>query len=217
MTDRRTFLSQGAAAALATMGGTLGGCAVPDIKMPDLKLSLARPQPWVLLVDGAQPDTLAGWTPQGEGSWSFINGSLQGKNGKAGFLVSKGVYTDFELRAEFWADEDANSGIFLRCQNPAKISADSAYEVNIFDKRPDPSYGTGAIVDTAKVAQPGPKAANRWNNFEISARGDRLVVVLNGQQTVDVRDTKYRSGPIALQSAAGTVRFRSVEIRALAA
>ena len=52
--------------------------------------------------------------------------------------------------------------------------------MNIFVKRPDPTYGTAAIVDTAKVAQPGPKAADRWNTFEISARGDRLVVVFNG-------------------------------------
>ena len=65
------------------------------------------------------------------------------------------------------------------------------------------------------MAQPGPKAADRWNTFEISARGDRLVVVFNGQQTVDVRDTKYRSGPIALQSAGGTIRFRKVLIRTL--
>jgi len=86
--------------------------------------------------------------------------------------------------------------------------------VNIFDKRPDPTYGTGAIVDFAKVAQPAPKAANRWNTFEITARGDRLVVLLNGQQTVDVRNGKFASGPIALQSAAGTIRFRKVQIRA---
>ena len=129
--------------------------------------------------------------------------------------MSKDAYTDFEIRAEFWADETANSGVFIRCQDRNKVGADNSYEVNIFDKRPDPNYGTGAIVDTAKVAQPGPKAAERWNTFEITARGDRLVVVFNGQQTVDVRDTKYRSGPIALQSAGGTIRFRKVLIRTL--
>ncbi len=88
-------------------------------------------------------------------------------------------------------------------------------EVNIFDKRPDPSYGTAAIVDVGKVRQPGPKAANRWNTFEVTAKGDRLVVVFNGEKTVDARDGKHKSGPIALQSFAGTIRFRKVLVRAI--
>jgi hypothetical protein len=156
-----------------------------------------------------------GWTQIGEGNWSFVEGTLQGKNGKAGYLVSKDSYADFEIRAEFWADADANSGIFIRCADRNKVGDASAYEANIFDKRPDPSYGTGAIVNFARIAQPGPKAANRWNTYEITARGNRIVVVLNGQQTADAIDGKYRSGPVALQSAGGTIRFRKVQIRAM--
>jgi len=34
--------------------------------------------------------------------------------------------------------------------DPQKVTADNAYEVNIFDKRPDPAYGTGAIVNVSK-------------------------------------------------------------------
>jgi hypothetical protein len=60
-----------------------------------------------------------------------------------------------------------------------------------------------------------PKAAGRWNTYEITAKGDRLVVVLNGVQTADARDSRFKSGPIALQSAAGTIRFRKVHVRAL--
>ena len=44
----------------------------------------------------------------------------------SGFLVSKEAYTDFQLRVEFWVDEDANSGIFIRCTIPDKIGTDSA-------------------------------------------------------------------------------------------
>ena len=200
MTDRRTLL----AAAAAAIASGLAGCA-----------GAMHGSGWVTLLDAPRNPSFEGWSPLGAGEWSFVDGTLQGKNGKLGYLVSKDSYTDFEIRAEFWADETANSGVFIRCQDRNKVGADNSYEVNIFDKRPDPNYGTGAIVDTAKVAQPGPKAAERWNTFEITARGDRLVVVFNGQQTVDVRDTKYRSGPIALQSAGGTIRFRKVLIRTL--
>lgn len=200
MTDRRTFLATG----IAVLGAGLAGCA-----------GSGAYRGWVTLLDGSRMSNYDGWAPIGQGNWIFVDGTLQGKNGKAGFLVSKDSYTDFEIRAEFWADDDANSGIFLRCQDRNKVGADNAYEVNIFDKRLNPSYGTGAIVNVAKVAQPGPKAANRWNTYEITARGDRLVVVLNGRQTVDVRDGKHRSGPIALKSFAGTIRFRKVQIRTL--
>jgi hypothetical protein len=200
MTDRRTFLAVGVVGLGAGLAGCAGGMTGGG---------------WVTLIDGPHMTSLDGWTQLGAGEWSLVDGTLQGKNGKAGYVVSKDSYTDFEIRAEFWADEDANSGIFLRCEDRDKVGSDNAYEVNIFDKRPDPTYGTGAIVDTAKIAQPAPKAANRWNVFEITARGDRLIVVLNGQQTADVRDAKHRSGPIALQSAAGTIRFRKVQIRTL--
>jgi len=200
MTDRRTFLATG----IAVFGAAVAGCAG----------SVAEGG-WTTLVDGSRMSNLDGWTQLGEGNWSFVEGTLQGKNGKAGYLVTKDSYTDFEIRAEFWADADANSGIFIRCADRNKVGAANSYEVNIFDKRPDPSYGTGAIVDFARIAQPGPKAANRWNTYEITARGNRVVVALNGQQTVDLIDGKYRGGPFALQSAGGTIRFRKVQIRAM--
>jgi hypothetical protein len=135
--------------------------------------------------------------------------------------VSKEAYSNFQLRVEFWVDEDANSGIFLRCTNPDKVGTDSAYEVNIYDKRPDPSYGTGAIVNVAKV-EPMPKAGGHWNVYEITAKGSTFTVILNGQKTVDgVEDSKFTSGRIALQYGAGVVqdkgvvKFRKVEIKPL--
>lgn len=196
-TTRRTFMATVAAGVAAT------GCA----NMPG--------SGWQTLVDGPTMTNLNGFTELGAGGWTIEGGVLQGKGGKAGYLVTKDSYTDFEIRAEFWADEDCNSGLFMRCQDRNKVGADNSYEVNIFDKRPDPLYGTGAIVDFAKVAQPMPKAANRWNTYEVTVKGDRMVVVLNGQQTVDVRNSKYKSGPLALQSAGGIIRFRKVLIRAI--
>ena len=60
-----------------------------------------------------------------------------------GFLVTKNDYKDFEVRAEFWVDSDANSGIFIRCTEAAKPSATTGYEVNIFDKAPTPATAPG--------------------------------------------------------------------------
>lgn len=169
----------------------------------------------VLLIDGR--NGLDNFTRVGDAEWAVRDGSIEaGSVGKAiSFLVSKNTYRDFQARIEFWASEDANSGIFLRCQDPREITAENCYEANIFDQRPDPSYGTGAIVLVAKVAQPMPKAGGRWNTYEITAKGDHLVLVLNGITTVDVRDGKMTEGHLALQWGSGTIKFRKVEITRL--
>jgi len=170
---------------------------------------------WTTLFNGV---TLSGWNRIGDANWTLAEGAVQADKG-VGFLVTPASYADFDLRAEIWADADANSGIFIRCQNPQQVGAANAYEVNIYDKRPDPAFRTGAIVDVARpLAQVD--AANRWNVLEISARGSHLTVTFNGTRTVDVNDTKYARGPIALQygagaNGAGIVKFRKVEIRPL--
>jgi hypothetical protein len=169
---------------------------------------------WITVVDGA---TMGDWDRVGDANWRIEDGALvadklSGKD--TAYLVTKTPYKDFQIRAEFWASDDANSGIFIRCSDPKKIAAATCYEVNIFDKRPDPSYGTGAIVDFAKV-DPMPKAGGKWNTFDITAKGDQLVVVMNGQKTVDIRDTKYASGPFALQYGAGVIKWRKVQVKPL--
>jgi hypothetical protein len=170
---------------------------------------------WVTLVDGTR---MGDWTEVGKANWEMKDGALvadkitEGKD--PSYLVSKTSYKDFQIKAEFWADDDANSGIFIRCDGSAKIDSKVCYEVNIFDKRPDPSYGTGAIVDVAKV-EPMPKAGGKWNTFEITAQGPRLIVVFNGQKTVDAQDSKHASGPFALQYGSGVIKWRKVQIKAL--
>jgi hypothetical protein len=170
---------------------------------------------WVTLLDG--PKGLDNWDRVGDGNWAVVDGVVQADKrlGKdAGFLVSKNSYKDFQIRVEFWVSDDANSGIFMRCQDPKKITDKSCYEANIYDKRPDPSFGTGAIVHHAKVS-PMPKAGGKWNTYEITAKGPQLVVVLNGAKTVELTHSSFTTGPIALQYGAGVVRFRKVQIKPL--
>ena len=170
---------------------------------------------WVTLVDSSK---MGDWDKVSDANWTMADDGLTANKLMSGkdpaYLVSKVPYKDFEIRAEFYTDADANSGIFIRCDNPKVIDGKTCYEVNIFDKRPDPSYGTGAIVDVAKV-DPMPKAADKWNTFEITAKGTKLTVVLNGEKTVDVEDSKHATGPIALQYGSGVVKFRKVQIRPL--
>ena len=195
------------AAVLLVIGSTISGCAV---RVPDP----ADPE-WITLLDGKWEGTLVNWERVGGANWRREGGVVQAdkRTGKThGYLVSKNAYTNFQLRAEFWVTSQTNSGIFIRCSDPKKIGSATAYEVNIWDTRPDPSYGTGAIVDVATV-NPMPKAGGRWNTFEILAEGPRLSVWVNGTLTVDTENSKFASGPIALQYGSGVVKFRKVQIR----
>lgn len=173
-----------------------------------LCIGLADAQPsFVTLFDGS---SLKGWTIVGDANWELADGTVQATRG-TGFLVTQASYDDFQLTLEFWVTDDANSGVFIRCADPKTINARNCYEVNIFDQRPDQAYRTGSIVDVAKplaVINTG----GRWNTLEIAARGSRLTVTLDGTRTVDVEHEKHARGPIALQYAAGTVRFRNVRI-----
>ena len=172
--------------------------------------AFARSRPWRTLLDG---HGRLEFDPIGTANWAQKDGAVQADTG-VGFLVSREAFGDVAIRAEFWLSDDANSGIFIRCANPARITLDSSYEVNLFDQRPDPAYATGAIVDVAKVE--GVKVGGRWGVMEIEARGDRLSVGVNGRRTVDgVRDGRFAHGHIALQRTQGLVRFRKVEVRAL--
>ena len=177
---------------------------------------------WTALFDGKSIDN---FNKVGDAIWRVEDGAIVSDKGN-GFLVTKDSYGDFQLRVEFWAGPDANSGVFIRATDPQKITATNAYEVNIWDDRPEKDYATGAIVGVAKV-DPMPKSVGQWNVYEITAKGDTFTVVLNGKKTVEGKDNKHAKGLIALQHGLGNkdaagvandkgvIKFRKVEIKAL--
>ena len=168
----------------------------------------------ISLISGAEG--VDNFTIVGDANWSTDTSSVWADEGSgASWLVTRDSYGDFVLHVEFWASHDANSGIYLRCQDRDNITDRNCYEANIFDQRPDPSFGTGAIVHIASVDEPRPTVGDRWNVFHITLRGDHLVVQLNNETTVDVRDSQFAEGPIALQWGRGTIRFRNVWVAPL--
>jgi hypothetical protein len=169
---------------------------------------------WITLLDSK---TMGDWDKVGETNWRMEDGAVVADkivSKTAAHLVSKNAYKDFMLHVEFWASDDANSGIFLRCQDRTTIADRNCYEVNIFDQRKDPTYGTGGIVNFVEV-NPMPKAGGKWNTFEITVKGRQIVVLMNGQKTVELHNGLFAEGPITLQHGAGVIKFRKVSIKPL--
>jgi hypothetical protein len=180
---------------------------------------------WVTLLDSKTKD-LSGWDKAGDANWRIENGIAVADKGN-GFLVSKKDYKNFRIRAEFWVGPDANSGVFVHATDPKEVTGKNAYEVNIWDERPEKDYATGAVVGVAKV-DPMPKTVGKWNVYDITLKDGVFTVKLNGKTTVNgAKDTKLETGRIALQHGlgnkdasgkvndAGVVKFRKVQIQEL--
>jgi len=172
---------------------------------------------WVTLIDGEKG--MENWDSTGSAAnWRAAEGAIQAdrSTGKgSSVLVSKRSFRDFHLYVEFFAADDTNSGIYLRVRNPTNVSTSTgAYEVQIWDRNPNPAYSTGSLVNVASVA-PVYKAGGKWNTFEIFAKGPEITVRLNGMVTVSAQDGRFPEGRLGIQWNGGPIKVRKLAIREL--
>ena len=147
--------------------------------------------------------------PAGGSHWEVVDGSLMACGEPTGYLTSDRSYKNFVLSIEFKCGADTNSGVFVR--SPQETGG---YEVQIWRQQPA-GYNTGAIVNTAKTSRDYTFKPDQWNRYEITADGDHIVVVLNGEKTLDIRDEKFSEGQIRLQYQQFPIAFRNIKIRSL--
>lgn len=160
------------------------------------------------LFDGV---SLGGWQETGEAQWSVREGQIIASGGGDGYLMSDAEYGDFELTAEFWVDATTNSGIYIRCRDRANIHPDTCYELNIWDEHPKQEARTGAIVFKVMPPLAHVNTVDRWNTYQVSAKGSSLVVKVNGEITATMDNADPAPGFIALQHwEQGTVMFRNI-------
>lgn len=158
-------------------------------------------------------DDSISWTTNGEAEWTIANGILSAENG-LGYAITTTEYDNFILEADFFPTETMNSGIFIRCAED-NMSASSCYEVNIADNHENPDFRTGAIVTHGKPIEIL-QTINKWNRFRILAKNDRIGVWIDGIKTADIRDTKSKSGTIAMQvNGEGIIKFKNIALSKL--
>jgi hypothetical protein len=162
---------------------------------------------WRTLFDG---QSLEGWVQRGDATWRVEGGSVTPASSGPGFLTTAESFADFQLRLEFWTDTIANGGVFLRIPVDGEITQFNSLEVNIFDASAE--WPTGSVNQVHRH-DPEP-TTGRWASYDITAEGDRVVIVLDGDTTVDARVAdRLPSGPKALQILGeGEIRYRNVRI-----
>jgi uncharacterized protein (DUF427 family) len=167
-------------------------------------------QGWILLWDG---ESSFGWEPQISGEWKGFEGTLHASQGTYMWLRHTTPFANFVLKAEFRMKAiETDSGIFIRSAKEGDPTR-TGYQVNINNMNKD--WGNGSLVYRVKSSA-GKLSPNEWHRFEITADGDHINVVLNGNQVLDTHDSTAAAGYIGLQYLKGDdVEFRNIKLRSL--
>jgi hypothetical protein len=164
-----------------------------------------------LLADGLE-GFAARW-PDMEFHWSMIDGVLVNA-AKGTDLITKALFSDFRLEAEYTYPTGSNSGIYLR----------GRYEFQILDDFGSaPSVGSSAaIYGFFAPTENAVKPADEWNSAVIEFVGRDVSVTLNGKTVVKesipgitggaMDAHEGEPGPILLQGDHGPVSFRKLTL-----
>jgi hypothetical protein len=162
----------------------------------------------------------SGWTVEGDAKAEVIDGILHGsqKTDKGGNIFTEKEYDNFELRFSYKVTWPANSGIWFRYGK-------KGYQFDILKyKKPVAYSGTlycpGKMFITSNLDE---SLENRdgWNEGQIYANGDHLMLWLNGHLVGECRDSTLTRGKIGIQVHGGkqftgmNIAIRKMEIRPL--
>ncbi len=179
---------------------------------------------------------LAGWTG-GEGGYAAEDGKIVVHPERGGGnLFTDRDYADFVLRFELKLAPAANNGLGVR----APLEGDAAYgglELQILEDGSPVYWGLrptqyhGSIYGVVPARRGFLKPPGEWNAQEVTVRGRRVTVVVNGSTVVDAdldeaaaggtadgRDhpgLKRESGRIGFLGHGSAVEFRNIRIKEL--
>jgi hypothetical protein len=157
--------------------------------------------------------------PPDGAKWKVEQGVLHGSTPRGTWLVSDREYGDFVLAFEFKLGEQGNSGVGLRFPAHGDPAFDGL-EVQMVDPR---YYGADGYSPAQLTASLYPVFApskqvyqpNEWNRCEITCRGPRVAVSLNGElvQQLDLDgegEPLARGAPLKARPRRGHVGFQEL-------
>ena len=186
-------------------------------------------------------ECLGGWTSflvdadvKMEDVWSVKDGILICKGEPHGYLATEKCYEDFNLVVEWrWAPgkEAGNSGVLMRitgdemmlpnCVEAQLKSGDAGamYGFQGFkidgpaDRKSEvKGHKLGGDLTGLKKLEGNEKEPGEWNRYDITAKGDKIVLKVNGKKVNEAHGCDVRCGKIGFQSEGGEIHFRKITI-----
>ena len=120
------------------------------------------------------------------GGWELKDGLLT-PFGK-GDIWTKDEYGNYILDLEFKLAEDTNSGVFLRAGDIVTENwMHQTIEVQIHETADGKLHGEcGAIYNCLSPSKTVVKKPGEWNRYTITCKDNKIYIVLNGEQIIDI-------------------------------
>jgi hypothetical protein len=142
-----------------------------------------------------------GWTGPID-NYDIKNGAIICKPGKGGDIHTKDEYGDFIARVEYKLPPGGNNGLAIRYPGKGLPSSVGMCEVQILDdtserytksnkgKGLDPRQANGSVYGMVAAQQGYLRPVGEWNFMEVTVRGPKIQVELNGTRITDADVSK---------------------------
>jgi len=167
-----------------------------------------------------------------EDIWSVEESVIKCKGKPVGYLLTEDEYDNYILRFEWrWPDADGkggNSGCFVHVVGDDKIWP-KGVEAQLMAEHAGDFWlvdGAKLTIDPARqdkgterhyyrTTDDVEKPRGEWNQYEITCDGDKITLVVNGQEVNVGTDSELTRGRILLQSEGAPIEFRNIELEPL--
>jgi len=145
-------------------------------------------------------------------NYQIVDGAIQCKPGRGGNLLTAENYGDFVLRFEFRLPPRGNNGLAIRTPHPNSHPSTDGIELQVLDNT-SPRYARlhdyqfhGSAYGLAPAHRGYLRPVGQWNYEQVTARGDRIEVDLNGFQILSVNLADVREHPLDGKAHPGAFR-----------
>ncbi len=134
--------------------------------------------------------TLAGWAGATD-NYEVVDGSIRCKEGKGGVLYHEKELGDFSARVLFKLPPGGNNGLAIRYPGNGDAAYSGMCELQVLDDtsdqyaKLDPRQYHGSVYGIVAARKGFQRPVGQWNYQEVTVKGPRIKVELNGTVIVD--------------------------------
>lgn len=200
-------------------------------------VAVARAAPPAEAIPLFNGQDLTGWTAvlsdetvPPEQVWSAADGVLRCTGVPSGYIRTDAEYENYVLTLEWrWPGEAGNNGVLVHTGEPAALGIwPHSIEVQLHHGNAGDFWVIGTELDVENESErvegrrhrnltdDSEKPLGEWNRFEITCRGNEVLVKVNGTLVNHGANCSVSRGAISLQSEGAAIEYRDIVLTPLA-